>query len=74
MPYLKLYPNPSEELISIESEIEIENIQVYDVVGNLVDSLQFNKQIDVSEYARGTYLLKATFINGQVSLNKFIKY
>ena len=59
---ISLYPNPTNENITISIENFNENIQteVYDLIGN---RLQISNETTISlqDYARGIYLLKVTY-------------
>ena len=58
-----VYPNPTTgQLIIDNGELTIENVEIYDVVGRLLQSTIVNLQseivLDVSHLARGMYFLK----------------
>lgn len=70
---VKIYPNPSSDIITFESVEKIEVIFIYDGFGKLVEVIpapenQFS--LDISTYAKGHYLtvIKA---NGKVTQQKF---
>lgn len=69
----RIYPNPTNDYLNIESEESIRSLQVFDLSGRLVDSfnnMTNNKEsIDVSHLKSGIYLLK---INGS-SVVKFTR-
>ncbi|WP_339834545.1 T9SS type A sorting domain-containing protein [uncultured Flavobacterium sp.] len=66
---LTVYPNPSNGIINLKSELEIEKGQIYDLKGNLVSTLNIqNNQIDISNLNSATYLLS---VNGKMT--KIIK-
>ena len=69
---LKTYPNPTTSFVTIQSDLEIENIAVYNQVGQLVSN-QKNTQVDLSNVASGIYILHLDFENGQKSVQKIIK-
>lgn len=59
IPYLKVYPNPVIDYISIEYPgHSIERIEIYDVVGNLILTEKFKEKIDLSKLKPGVYILK----------------
>ena len=69
---LLIYPNPSTDIVNIINA-ENSNIQMYDVFGKLVASdkvINNNYSLNVSEFAKGTYVLKIT--NGEQSISKKI--
>ena len=73
---LQVYPNPANgQLRIINYELREENIQIYDVVGRLLQSTIVNLQseitIDISHLANGMYYLKVgnetvRFVNSNV--------
>lgn len=56
----KVYPNPSNKNIFVESTDEPHHLTIYDVLGREVFSLDFNKSttVDVSEFTTGVYTIK----------------
>ncbi|RRO24397.1 T9SS-dependent M36 family metallopeptidase [Flavobacteriaceae bacterium 14752] len=72
---LKVYPNPADDIISIESisgRIQNANLKIYDLNGRLVlnQAINFNnkQQINVSELSSGIYVLKIE--NSRVNISK----
>ena len=57
-----VYPNPTNENISISLENFIGNIktEVYDLIGNKLQTTN-ETTISLRDYARGIYLLKVTY-------------
>ncbi len=72
----KIFPNPINEIVNIESEIEkIKNIEIIDFLGKVVlrkniDS--FNSTINVSNFQKGIYLLKVN-IENETKTYKIVK-
>ena len=66
-----LYPNPTTGQFRIEnSELRIENVEVYDVFGKLLNSVEMNDHstvIDVSGYAAGIYFTRIYTDKGVVT-------
>jgi hypothetical protein len=72
---VKLYPNPTSNLLNIESVGTIQNIAIYNVLGQEVMNKLTNEtlvSLDVSGLNEGVYVIK-TVIDGNVSSTKFIK-
>ncbi len=69
-----VYPNPTSDLINIESENEIvKSIEINDVNGRLIPLNNINNQtIDISSFANGTYFLKINSNTGE-EVHKVIK-
>jgi len=72
---VKLYPNPTANVLNIEATGDIQRISVYNVLGQEVVNKQSNGtsvSLDVSGLNTGVYVIK-TMIEGNVSSTKFIK-
>ena len=72
---VQLYPNPSNSILNLKSEINIESIRMIDINGNTV--LQKickneNLSLDVSSFHSGLYFLEITTKNGK-SMKNFFK-
>ncbi len=58
------YPNPVSNIISINSKNEIQGISIYSIDGKLLYEnavKQFDSNINMSNYASGTYIFKLQF-------------
>lgn len=57
-----IYPNPSNGLLNIDSAHKIDTIRVYDLSGKLLKTennvANLNFQMDLSDFAKGVYLIK----------------
>lgn len=72
---LSIYPNPSTGIFNISAQEEV-SLTVYDLVGKLIKTQQSNvgtSTIDISNYASGMYLLKATNKAGITATYKIVK-
>jgi hypothetical protein len=71
-----LYPNPVNDVLYIENASGIENVEIYDIVGNLVLNVKNNNNallpINVSSFESGVYLIRAYTSKG-ISISRFIK-
>lgn len=67
---VKVYPNPTSDLLNIEGSILF--IELFDMQGKQVFVSEQQRTIDLGLLPRGTYLLRATSSEG-VSLKKIIK-
>ena len=65
------YPNPTEDLLFIKTD-EPFKAQLFSIEGVLVQDTFNNKTVDMSNYARGVYLLKISY-NGDLYTKKIIK-
>ncbi len=73
--FINIYPNPSSEVITIESNQEIKNVYLYDSNGKLVYSYANSSSIctiDISKLVIGVYELKLESTNS-IAWKKLIK-
>ena len=56
---LTLYPNPAQDVVTIQNNIGSANIEVYDVIGNFILQSR-NKTIDISNLPNGIYIFHVT--------------
>lgn len=72
-----LYPNPVQNVLSIQShsDMEITQVSIYSLSGQLVHSVvPMNiRQIDVSELTNGIYFIQLTSRDGKLINRKFVK-
>ena len=61
---VNIYPNPSNEILTIETSEEQGEIKITDLLGNEIKSEKINKslQLDVSNISKGVYFV--TFVSG----------
>jgi hypothetical protein len=69
-----IYPNPVKDMLTINATQPIENIIIYNIMGQKVTSYKGlkNNKIDVSPFPKGFYILTAQ-INGNIKSLKFLK-
>lgn len=69
-----IYPNPAKDqlYVRIPSGIEIQRVKLYDVLGNNTFIKLINDSMDISQLARGVYLLSVETSKGTVN-KKVIK-
>lgn len=68
-----VYPNPTTGYISINSDVEVSSIEIYNQLGQLVSS-NFRKQsIDISNLNSGIYIIRLSDKNGTIRTQKIIK-
>jgi len=72
---LKIFPNPTQSTISIDSSLPIEKIHVYTMAGQIVGRFGNVSNIDLSAYDAGIYLFRIHADNGNGSMitKKIIK-
>ena len=74
---VKVFPNPTDSVLRIESSenLDFVNLEVYDILGRLMryEPLRSDKQLDVSYFKSGVYLLKGVRGNQLLFTEKFSK-
>lgn len=71
-----VYPNPSDGIVNITSNIEMSSCQVLDIQGNLlIDNILSNNSftIDINDLASGLYILKIQYFDKLSQYYKIIK-
>lgn len=72
---LKMYPNPSRNILNLSSDAIIENVSIYNTMGQLLSNQignKTNETIDVSSLPTGVYILTAQ-IGNELIKKQFIK-
>lgn len=73
---LKLYPNPTNGILNVKSDIiGLSEISIYDVYGKLISKFSFNTpqyQLDISHLSSGIYLIQQSG-NHETFIQKIIK-
>jgi hypothetical protein len=70
-----VYPNPVKDVLSVavDSTEKIALIEVYSLTGQKVKVQKNASKVQVSELAKGTYVVKATTESGKVYTRKIVK-
>ncbi len=73
----KVYPNPTNEWVVVESAQPVGQVMLYDLNGRVVRALNSlaaeGNRLNVSDLPSGFYMLKVVFENGQTQTLKIIK-
>ena len=67
-----IFPNPTTDFITIETSDAIKNITLSNVLGQVIYEGN-SKQITMSSFSNGLYLMKVAFENGCLVTEKIIK-
>ncbi|WP_313114310.1 T9SS type A sorting domain-containing protein [Aequorivita sediminis] len=69
------YPNPVNNMLTIQSQKTVESIEVYNIIGQMMlnSSTISQGKIDLSTLKSGIYLVKATFEGGLTETLKIVK-
>ena len=68
-----IFPNPIQETLTIQSNLEISKIEIYDCIGKLILKEKGIEKINLSNLKQGIYLLKIFGENGKIETNKILK-
>ena len=71
----KVYPNPANDQVRIESAQGIESVMVYNMMGVLVETIPANSMIlnvNLSQYSEGTYFFNIRQSDGTVSNQRVV--
>ncbi|MGG7035535.1 MAG: peptide-N-glycosidase F-related protein [Flavobacterium sp.] len=67
-----LYPNPTNDIIKIDTSDEVKTVTIYDILGKKILTQNSNK-IDLTNVDPGAYLAVITFANGKTVSEKIIR-
>lgn len=68
----KIFPNPTTDILNIDSKIDVKDIEIYALDGKIIWKGNSNT-IDFKSYNKGTYVVKVLFIDGTSTEQKIIK-
>ena len=68
----KLYPNPVHNILNIQTDENLDKVEVYSILGRKVFESE-TTMINVSHLSSGLYLLKVYSQDGKVGVKRFIK-
>jgi hypothetical protein len=73
---VKLFPNPAREIVNVTSNVEMLQVRVFSLSGQLMSSIEpnnTNEQIDVSDFQPGMYYVLIQQADGETVTRKFVK-
>lgn len=72
--FFSIYPNPSQDYITLESDVNIENITIHDALGKQIKDFNFeNNKLNVIGFSKGIFIISTTN-KGHKIQKKFIKF
>jgi len=71
IPKINLYPNPTLDILFIESPQPIETVKIYNLQGQLIKEVSSNN-VDVSQLTTGLYFVQVV-ADGKSETKKFVK-
>jgi sugar lactone lactonase YvrE len=66
-----LYPNPANNLLNIETALELQSVEIYNIQGQKVLSSN-QKQINVSDLAAGMYMVRIQDADNNIATKKIV--
>ena len=70
---LSIYPNPATDIITIKTDEQVINIELFSVIGQKINvTANAKKQINISDLAAGAYSLIIHTTNGSIQ-KRFVK-
>jgi Secretion system C-terminal sorting domain len=69
----EIYPNPAYDKLVVNSNVSVENVEIYTLQGTRHNASKYNDGIDISALPVGIYTVKILFGNGYIGVKKFIK-
>ena len=73
---VQLYPNPAQNKFSIESDLSLDTIKIYNQLGQLVEKFDVKdtqSSYDISTLSTGLYFIELSSVDGKKSVRKIIK-
>ena len=73
---LNIYPNPVNDRLYIEAEVDVEEVAIFDIYGRVqkISAISYQPSvIDVSDLNGGVYFVKINTANGNTIVKRFIK-
>lgn len=66
---ISIYPNPADKYVMVEGDVEMKNITVFNMAGQMVDMIDVAgskwHKCNVEKYESGSYVMLINLINGQ---------
>ena len=72
---VRVYPNPSDENVFVDSDADLRSIKLYDITGRLVRHITFfgtNTELNVKDLDGGIYFMQAIYSDGNTATLKLV--
>jgi len=69
---VSIYPNPSQNTITIKSDLNVEKVIVYDLLGKIVGIFN-SSSINLMDFSSGVYLMEIEFLESSISTKRLIQ-
>ena len=72
--FFNIYPNPVDETLFIDTEMNIEEVTLFNITGVMVYNMTSlnNNSINLSNVAEGAYIIRIITDNGAVSYSRIL--
>ncbi|GAK90864.1 hypothetical protein JCM19297_163 [Nonlabens ulvanivorans] len=71
---VSLYPNPVQDVLLIDSNIELTKAVIYDLNGKILqESTINNNELPVAHFSKGIYFIELSNENGDKVVERFVK-
>jgi hypothetical protein len=73
---VRLYPNPAQDKFSIESDLSLDIIKIYNQLGQLVEKFDVKdtqSSYDISTLSTGLYFVELSSVQGKKTVKKLVK-
>lgn len=67
-----IFPNPTQNNFNIEMENDLKSVEIYSLLGTKVLTAK-NKNVNVSNLSKGTYMVRVQDKNGNIATQKLVK-
>lgn len=74
-PFVKIFPNPAEFQVQIQSGLTMQQIQILDIQGRHINTIQTDSkqyQLSLTDLAKGIYIISVTQDNGDQITQKLV--
>ncbi len=69
---VRIYPNPAKNVVNIDSEFEIEKLELLNPSGQQI-AVSTNNQFYINSFESGMYFIRVTFKDGSSIIQQFVK-
>lgn len=70
---LKIYPNPTTDIVNISADKAISNVTVYNLNGQQVKNINNSNSVDMRNLSNGNYVLRIELEDGSVATSTIVK-
>jgi F5/8 type C domain. len=70
---INLFPNPAEQIITIDTEMDIKELMVISSTGHEIIRMPYTQQFDISYLPNGIYFLKSICQSNEILTERFVK-